>query len=108
VLVINSLAHQGTALCWSLRVDCLQVIDGCVSNHRVESLEDLWSSLFSCSNFSNTSTKCSVKCPRGDKVSLLQVLLPISCVVVVAPLRVSVVVPSPVPQGDSFSIARRS
>jgi hypothetical protein len=33
-----------------------------------ESLEVLWSKLFSEGSFSNTPFKCSVKCPRGDKL----------------------------------------
>jgi hypothetical protein len=58
-----------------LRVDYLQVIAGCVSSLCVESLEDLWSKLFSRSSFSNTPTKCSVKCPRGDKLFLSRVFI---------------------------------
>jgi hypothetical protein len=54
---------------------CLQVIAGCVSSHCVESLEDLWSKLLSRSSFLNTPTKCSVKCPRGDKLFLSQVFV---------------------------------
>jgi hypothetical protein len=84
------------------------VIVGGVSGHRVDSFEVLWSKVFSHSSFSNTLTKCSVKCPNGDKLFLSQVLLSISCVVVLAPLSVSITVPSPVPQADSLSIARRS
>jgi hypothetical protein len=56
-------------------VDCLQVIAGCVSSLRVESLEDLWSKLFFRSSFSNTPTKCSVKWLKGDKLFLSRVFV---------------------------------
>jgi hypothetical protein len=49
-------------------IEFLQVIAGCVTSHRVESLENLWSKLFSGGSFSNTPSKYSVKCPRGDKL----------------------------------------
>jgi hypothetical protein len=39
-----------------------------VLSHRIKSLEDLWSKLFSRGSFSNTSIKCSVKYLRGDKL----------------------------------------
>jgi hypothetical protein len=58
-----------------LCVDCLQVITDCASSHRVESLEDLWSKLFSRGSFSNTPTKFSMKCPRGDKLFLSRVFV---------------------------------
>jgi hypothetical protein len=45
---------------------------------------------------------------EGDKLFLLRVLLSITCVVVLAPLSVSVTVPSPALQADSLSIARQS
>jgi hypothetical protein len=73
--LVSLWAHRSSNLCWSLRVDWLQVIAGCVSSHRVKSLEDLWSKLFSRSSFSNTLTKCSVKCPRGDKLFLSRVFV---------------------------------
>jgi hypothetical protein len=40
-----------------LCVDCLQVIAGCVSSLRVESLEDLWSKLFSRQVFGEMSER---------------------------------------------------
>jgi hypothetical protein len=43
-------------------------------SHRIESLEDLWSKLFSHGSFPNTPTRCSVKCLRGDKLFFESIL----------------------------------
>jgi hypothetical protein len=65
-----------------LRVDYLQVIDGCAIEPLYRESRELWSRLFSHGSFPNMLTKRSMKCLRGDK--LFQ-----SCVFVT--------VPSPVP-----------
>jgi hypothetical protein len=62
-----------------LQGDCVKFIAGWIPgvllSHRIDSLEDLCSKLFSRSSFSDTSTKCSVKCLRGDKLFLSRVLV---------------------------------
>jgi hypothetical protein len=61
-----SVLGSDCCLCW------LWFVAGCITgvllSHRIEKLEDSWSKLFSGGSFSNTPTKCSVKCPRGDKL----------------------------------------
>jgi hypothetical protein len=80
----------------------------CLLSCRIKKLEESWSKSFSSGSFLNTPTRCSMKCPRGDKLFLSRVLSLISYVVFLAPFRVFGVVPSPVPKADSLSIASRS
>jgi hypothetical protein len=70
-------------------------------SHRIESLEDLWSKSFSRGSFSNTPTRCSVKCLRGYKLFSTRFFSSISHEALLAPFRVSAVVPSPVLRTDS-------
>jgi hypothetical protein len=82
------------------------VIPGVLLSHRIESVENLWSKLFSEGSFSNTPSKYSVKCPRGDKLFSESF-----CVVGLSHDHTSTfscVGPSPLPKADSLSIANQS
>jgi hypothetical protein len=77
-------------------------------SRRDESLENLWSKLFSGGSFSYTTSKCSVKCPRGDKLSSGSIGVVDPTRDHRAPVLVSSVDPSSLPKADSLSIANQS
>jgi hypothetical protein len=68
---------------------------------RIESIEYLWSKSFSRGSFPNTPTSCSVKYLRGYKLFLTRFFSSISHKALLAPFRVSAVVPSLVLRTDS-------
>jgi hypothetical protein len=85
-------------------VRLLQGDPGCAIEPPDRKSQVLWSKWFSRGSFSNTPTRCSVKCLRGYKLFFES----ISCVVLLAPFRASATVPSPVLRADNFAIAVRS
>jgi hypothetical protein len=82
------------------------VIPGVLLSHRIESVKNLWSKLFSEGSFSNTSSKYSVKCPRGDK--LFSESFRVVGLSHDDTSTIPCVDPSLLPKADSLSIANQS
>jgi hypothetical protein len=103
--ICNQSCHGFLISSYPFAVNCCRVKSVNLLSHRIESLENLWSQLFSGGSFSNTPSKCSVKFPRGDKLFSESIgVVDLS----LAPFRVSSVDPSSLPKADSLSIANQS
>jgi hypothetical protein len=71
----------GLSICFVLSRNCYREILVYLLSHRIKRLEDSWFKLFFHGDFLNTSTRCSVKCLWGHKLSFdLIFIIDLACV----------------------------